>query len=273
MSRHRFTKAQHQNRLTVTERLATSANANFRALLVDLLRSMSKDGKTDQDEAKHKARIKQILYQSIMAANTAGKNLAREMMQTIAAGRPRNGKKLDTEEERLAREAEHARKRSSRLVTRIYEGARNRIRSDLGDLMQSDEGFTLHQAIDYLGEIMNANTGEPLSGYDISRIVRTETHSVLVQSEHDNIESEAEELDLEMVKIWKSAKFSLRTRPTHAAADGQRRGMDEMFDVGDAQLRFPGDQMADAPGETINCRCICAYEPAPQRPTARKVRR
>lgn len=224
---------------------------------------MSGDGHTDKDEERHKNRIWQILYQAMMAANAAGKNLAREQMQIIAAGRKPIRKKLDTEAERLDREARHARTRSSRLVTRIYESARNRIRSDLGEIMQSDEGFTLHQAIDKLGTIMNANTGEALSGYDISRIVRTETHGILVQSEHDNVASEADDLDIEMVKVWKSAKFSLRTRPTHVAADGQTRAMDEMFEVGDALLRFPGDQMADAPEEVANCRCVVAYEQAP----------
>jgi hypothetical protein len=214
---------------------------------------MSKDGKTDPDEANHKARIRQMLYQANMSAITVGRQLAKEMMRTIAAKRKRKGKKLDTEAERLEREAEHARTRSSRLVTRIYEDGRRKIRNDLSELMASDEGFTLNQAIDKLGEIFNANTNEPLSGYDIERIVRTETHSVLVESEHDNVAAEAEELEMEMVKIWMAAKFSLRTRPTHVEADGQRRAMDELFDVGNAKLRFPGDQEADAPGETINC--------------------
>lgn len=40
----------------------------------------------------------------------------------------------------------------------------------------------------------------------------------------------------------------------HFAADGQRRPMNAMFDVGRANLRYPGESRSPA-GEVINCRC------------------
>lgn len=46
-----------------------------------------------------------------------------------------------------------------------------------------------------------------------------------------------------------------RTRPSHAAAEGQVRGMNEPFTVGEAQLMFPGDPFGP-PGEVIACRCV-----------------
>lgn len=45
-----------------------------------------------------------------------------------------------------------------------------------------------------------------------------------------------------------------RTRPTHAAADGQVVDMESKFDVGGADLMHPGDPTGPA-DEVINCRC------------------
>jgi hypothetical protein len=57
----------------------------------------------------------------------------------------------------------------------------------------------------------------------------------------------------DLVKVWISTDDA-RTRPTHAAADGQRAGLDEAFIVGGARLQFPGDPTGPA-DEVINCRC------------------
>jgi len=45
-----------------------------------------------------------------------------------------------------------------------------------------------------------------------------------------------------------------RVRMAHAAANGQRRGLDGVFIVGGEALRFPGDPNGSA-GNIINCRC------------------
>jgi hypothetical protein len=44
-------------------------------------------------------------------------------------------------------------------------------------------------------------------------------------------------------------------RQTHLAADGQVRGIDEPFNVGGAQLMYPGDENGP-PEEVINCHCV-----------------
>jgi len=47
-----------------------------------------------------------------------------------------------------------------------------------------------------------------------------------------------------------------RQRPTHEAANGQVRGIDEPFDVGDSKLMYPlDDSMGADVGEIVNCRC------------------
>lgn len=60
-------------------------------------------------------------------------------------------------------------------------------------------------------------------------------------------------------QVWCSAEDE-RTRPSHAAADGQRRGQGEAFEVGGARLERPGDPNAPA-DEVINCRCTVLVEP------------
>lgn len=55
------------------------------------------------------------------------------------------------------------------------------------------------------------------------------------------------------VKQW-LATADERTRETHLDASGQCVNADEAFNVGGAQLMFPGDPNGP-PGETVNCRC------------------
>jgi len=58
-------------------------------------------------------------------------------------------------------------------------------------------------------------------------------------------------------KEWLSTSDG-RTRPTHAAADGQAVPRDSHFVVGGARLRFPGDPSGPAE-EVIQCRCVVLY--------------
>lgn len=71
-----------------------------------------------------------------------------------------------------------------------------------------------------------------------------------------------------MMKVWR-AVGDRRTRPTHAAASGQKVALNAPFTVGTARLEYPG-----APGpaeETVNCRCSMVYEAvAAERPRRRR---
>lgn len=61
-----------------------------------------------------------------------------------------------------------------------------------------------------------------------------------------------------LTKIWQ-ATLDESTRPTHMAAHGQRRRINDPYDVGGAALQWPAD--AGAPlAEVINCRCWEDYE-------------
>lgn len=59
-------------------------------------------------------------------------------------------------------------------------------------------------------------------------------------------------------KTWLATE-DRRTRPTHNRADDQTVGIDEMFEVGGALLRFPHDPVGPAK-ETVNCRCTNLYD-------------
>lgn len=79
------------------------------------------------------------------------------------------------------------------------------------------------------------------------------TIGALNAGRHDSFEAVAEELDVPMERVWLSTIDS-RTRPAHAAADGQRVPLRQPFTVGGAQLMFPGDPTGPA-AQVINCRC------------------
>ena len=91
-------------------------------------------------------------------------------------------------------------------------------------------------------------------------IARTETHQAGMTGQHIGMIQTADDVDIEMEKVW-IASGDMRTRPTHAAADDQTVAMDQAFDVGDSSLMYPGDPRGDA-AEVINCRCVVGYQPA-----------
>lgn len=92
------------------------------------------------------------------------------------------------------------------------------------------------------------------AGNRAQTIARTETHS----SSNVAAQATAEATGLNMRRQWVSSKGE-RTRHTHREADGQIVGMNENFTVGGASLRYPGDQLAGSPRETINCRCAVVF--------------
>ena len=61
-------------------------------------------------------------------------------------------------------------------------------------------------------------------------------------------------------KTWK-AFHDNRTRDTHKEVDGVTVGIEEFFQVGNAELLYPCDEENgfDFPEELCNCRCVCMY--------------
>ena len=84
-------------------------------------------------------------------------------------------------------------------------------------------------------------------------IARTETHGAA----NVGADQAARATGLVLQKEWVAAADE-RTRPSHAAADGQVVEMDMAFDVGGEKLMYPGDPNGTA-GNTINCRCAVSH--------------
>jgi hypothetical protein len=99
--------------------------------------------------------------------------------------------------------------------------------------------------------------------YRAKTIARTESINALRAGQDEAIRQAVETGELERefaTKVW-DASGDARTRPTHAAADGQEMPIDQPFTVGGYQLMRPGDSSLGAPaGETIQCRCVVRYK-------------
>lgn len=101
-------------------------------------------------------------------------------------------------------------------------------------------------------EIEKYVAGEYVS---LQRVARTEAHTAAAVGS----DTAARATGIDMIKEWAAVEDS-RTRPAHAEADGQRRDMDDTFNVGGAALMYPGDSNGPAK-QVINCRCTTLYRP------------
>lgn len=85
-------------------------------------------------------------------------------------------------------------------------------------------------------------------------VARTETIGAVNAGVFRSAMLDAEDRgDVAPFKVWLATE-DVRTRPTHRDADRQRTLLSEPFQVGGAQLLFPGDPTGPA-AEVINCRC------------------
>ena len=104
------------------------------------------------------------------------------------------------------------------------------------------------------GRRIAALTAGAIAARRAQTIARTEVHSMMMHFAGTIAERE---IGVQS-KIWNAAAHQERTRPTHRAADGQRRAMDALFTIGGASARYPGDPRLPA-RERINCRCAMTF--------------
>lgn len=90
------------------------------------------------------------------------------------------------------------------------------------------------------------------------RIARTETHTAYERGSYEQARA-TQALGIEIVVEWGATEDD-KTRPDHAAADGQIVDLGKTFTVGGEAMRFPGDPRASA-RQIINCRCSALYYP------------
>lgn len=89
------------------------------------------------------------------------------------------------------------------------------------------------------------------------RNARTMTTSAECAGRQDSYKR-AEDMGIKLKKIWR-ATLDSRTRHEHRMLDGQKRKVDEPFEVDGYELMFPGDP-AGEPYLVYNCRCTTVAE-------------
>lgn len=96
------------------------------------------------------------------------------------------------------------------------------------------------------------------SKFRAQTVSRTETHNAAGYASQTMAENTG--FANETVKEWLT-NLGGNPRETHRAANGQTVPLDEMFQVGGAQLMRPGDTngIGDLAREIINCQCTTAY--------------
>lgn len=145
---------------------------------------------------------------------------------------------------------------SARRVVNVSHSLRLRIRQ----VIQQGVAENLGQE-EVAARIVEATSGE-IGMARARRIARTEVHNAAMFGQ----QAAADASPLAFDKVWLATEDA-RTRESHARANGQRVALDERFvlqaeDGPPVLLRYPGDTEGP-PGEVINCRCVCLYEPKP----------
>lgn len=122
-------------------------------------------------------------------------------------------------------------------------------------------------------------SGEALSQQDVNRITgrysdrllqhraemiaRTETNKAFQEAADESLRQLVEGghvKESQIIRVWDST-MDMRTRPSHSSANGQRRGLNQPFDVGGYQMRHPLDGSLGAPAsEIVACRCFMRQE-------------
>lgn len=108
---------------------------------------------------------------------------------------------------------------------------------------------------------------------DAMRIARTEGQKAAVVGQKDSYRDARDKAGLEMRERW-DATLDMRTRPEHAALDGQyaeRVGDDYMFNTSVGMVYGPLDPSAPA-SFVVNCRCRVSGEVVGYPPKIRRTR-
>ena len=133
-------------------------------------------------------------------------------------------------------------------ITQISNTTMNQIRRVI--LAGEKEGLGVRPIADSIFESQRGT----FSKYRSATIARTETHGAASYANH------AVNASLEIPnqkKRW-VATADLRTRSTHAAANGTEVELDEDFIVGGVAMGYTGDPRGGAKN-VINCRCVTLY--------------
>jgi hypothetical protein len=145
----------------------------------------------------------------------------------------------------------------STLLTKVERVVRHQYHEDTGQwtsprLRVAQQGLR-KQVSAMLDKTTDVDTEKDALNQQALLIARSlATASINVANEVAGVDSKQEGL----FKVWVSMEDEV-VRPTHAAADGQRRRLGETFTVGGHDMIRPGDLRAPIE-EWANCRCLLA---------------
>lgn len=157
-----------------------------------------------------------------------------------------------------AARAEYARAQGARLVVGIEAETRERIAAIVARAGQQGLGpDAIRKEIAALVDGIGGRTPR----HRAQVIARTELHNAAMWAQEQEARVLAKR-GADLVKVW-TATMDRRTRPTHRAANGQVRNLDEDFRVGGRMMKRPGDPRGGA-AETVMCRCVSRHIPRRQ---------
>jgi len=139
------------------------------------------------------------------------------------------------------------------LVDQYRDTLLNRIQDALADVPYEPDYLT--RLVDDIIETTDRHPDDP---YYLSRdrallIAQNEANTVYNHADYESARQSGKQY-----KVWLTENDE-RVRFEHAEVDGQRIPIDELFTVGEDQMRYPHDYNA-SPQNIINCRCVCVYE-------------
>lgn len=142
-------------------------------------------------------------------------------------------------------------------IQKIVDSYRQTLNNRLIDVF-GDKPYEPEYVSRLSDEIIDTTTRHPDDDYYLSKerallIGQNESNTTFNHIDY----TEAKESG-KRYKVWLT-EADEKVREEHAEVDMMRIPIDEMFDVGGEQLRYPHDYNA-SPQNIINCRCTCRYE-------------
>lgn len=137
----------------------------------------------------------------------------------------------------------------------------NRLISEYSQIVLSYGYRPNYAHIEHVAEDVIDHTLEKL---DVEYMTSEDRAITIAENEINNAGNGDELLEAKengkTLKTWKSFHDN-KTRQTHIEVDGVTIPIDDMFQVGMAELMYPCDEINgyDNPEETVNCRCHAEY--------------
>ena len=143
-------------------------------------------------------------------------------------------------------------------IQKIVDSYRQTLNNRLIDVF-GDKPYEPEYVSRLSDEIIDTTTRHPDDDYYLSKerallIGQNESNTTFNHIDY----TEAKESG-KRYKVW-YAELDDKTREDHIEVDGTRIPIEEMFDVGGEQLRYPHDYLNGSAKNLVNCRCTCRYE-------------